>query len=186
MSDLTQIQLRGLTQYDPLTGEFIWLNRPLSWFRSVGSWKRFNNRYAGKIAGGTDWSGYRNCRLDGKPYAVHRLAFLFMAGFLPTEEVDHINGIRNDNRWSNLRCVSSVENSKNRRLNKNSTTGVCGVYWRERHQKYQASIGISVAGKRKSTHLGYFNSLEEAALARKLAEEQHGYHTNHGNIPCQK
>ena len=98
---LTQERLKQLLNYDPETGIFTRII-------SVSS-----NALKGDIAGWINGHGYRQLSIDYKKYDCHRLAFLYMLGKLPNEEVDHINHIRSDNRWINLREVTRHENKKN-------------------------------------------------------------------------
>lgn len=90
--------------------------------------------------------------------------------------IDHINGVKDDNRISNLRSVSFKENMKNMPLKSSSSTGVTGVEARKEHGFYVASI--TVDGKRK--YLGSFKLLDDAKQARKEANALYGFHENHG------
>ena len=96
-----------------------------------------------------------------------------MTGGFPIE-VDHINRIRTDNRWSNLRAVTSEMNQRNKPKNKNNTSGTVGVYWHKGRSKWVARIG------KNSIYLGIFSNLQDAIEARKQAEIDHGYHPTHG------
>lgn len=117
-NDLTAERLRKLLHYDPETGEFTRLH---------DRGKRFK---AGSVSGCLDHStGYWRVRIDDCLYHGHRLAFLYMTGEWPKHEVDHMNGRRSDNRWSNLRDVASSVNQQNQRRaradNKCGDLGVC-------------------------------------------------------------
>jgi hypothetical protein len=119
--------LSQLLHYDPSTGVF--------------SWKvnRRGGAMAGKEAGSITSKGYRSIRVFNSRYGAHRLAFLFMTGFMPASDIDHINGNRADNRWSNLRDVSRSVNMQNlHRPHKDNATGFLGVS--KFRNKYQASI----------------------------------------------
>lgn len=87
---ITQQRLKELFEYTPDTGLFI---------RKI----RVGNQIAGNIAGSLKKDGYVYIKIDSKPYKAHRLAFLYMEGYMP-EEVDHINRDCSDNRWCNLRA----------------------------------------------------------------------------------
>ncbi|HFI4510044.1 TPA: HNH endonuclease [Escherichia coli] len=100
-------------------------------------------------------------------------------GVMPTDEVDHINGIRTDNRYENLRVVSRQTNAKNMKLNINNTSGISGVSWNTRKSKWKSVIWMNCVEK----HLGYFDSIIDAFNARVIAEVNMGYHKNHGRIP---
>lgn len=99
-----------------------------------------------------------------------------MTGKWPTEQIDHKNHNGEDNRWENLREATHTQNMRNRITSKNSTTGVCGVnqclsYSRSPtgQPKFRAVIRINY----KNKHLGFFNTLDEAAAARKAAEKKY-------------
>jgi hypothetical protein len=144
---LTQARLKELLHYDPETGHFTWR---VSRSRTP----------AGSRAGTPGSNGYTNIGIDGVLRLAHRLAFLYMTGALPPE-VDHINRDKSDNRWANLRPASRRENEGNKGLLSNNTSGHRGVSWYKRTRKWSAK------GKRdgRQIHLGYFDTLEEAAAA---------------------
>jgi len=108
---------------------------------------------------------------------AHRLAFVYMTDDFPPNQIDHINGKTDDNRWSNLRICTQSQNKANSGKHKNNTSGYKGVCWRKDNKKWTA--GICHEGKR--FHLGFFDDKEDAAMAyNKAAVELHGefYHTN--------
>jgi hypothetical protein len=108
---ITQSRLKELLEYDPCTGVFTWLQH--------------SNRkdLIGKCAGSKDPSGYIYLGIDGEYCAAHRLVFLYVEGTLPPDQVDHLNTIKDDNRWVNLRKCTRSENMSNPlTLAKNSTT----------------------------------------------------------------
>ena len=95
---LDQKTLKENLEYCPDTGNFTWLVSK-------------NNRVkAGAIASNINYYGYVRIGINGKQYGAHRLAFLWMTGEFP-DECDHINHQRSDNRWENLRSVTSAENN---------------------------------------------------------------------------
>ncbi|MCG6860994.1 MAG: HNH endonuclease [Chromatiaceae bacterium] len=98
---LTQSRLRQLLDYDPETGVFRWRAQAKSSFATETSWK-LAKRFFGKEAGTMSTSGYRMIRLEGRNYAAHRLAWLYVHGRLPTEKLKHRNEDRLDNRLANL------------------------------------------------------------------------------------
>ena len=137
------------------------------------------NGKAGPVVSSPDNRGYLRIRCgDRRQIAQHRIAWLLMTGHWPTEEIDHINGIRTDNRWSNLRSVSRVENQHNRKLPTNNKSGVHGVCWHKSLGKWVAQIRLN----EKIKHLGCFSSIDDAIEARKIAEKKYGYHDNHGRL----
>jgi len=157
-------------------GLLFWKIRPVEHFPCERSCKSWNTRYAGKEAlCSVQINGYKAGRLNGTYYAVHRLIFALKFGFWP-EQVDHINGIRTDNRLVNLRSVTSSVNAVNKCVSSLNTSGVTGVTWDKQTNKWRAKI--KRFGKHKS--LGRFGSFEEAVKCRKEAEKLLGFHENHG------
>lgn len=173
---LTQEILKELIYYDPDTGIFTWKERDVKWFKSKGSHAAWNTRFAGNQAGtvhiGRNKEPYREIGIYYMLFKGHRLAVLYMTGKFPLEEVDHEDGNGLNNKWSNLREVSHLENSKNKRLQSNNSSGYSGVSYDNTKKKYLAKMG--------NEHLGYFLTLEEAVLVRKEAEIKYNYHPNHG------
>ena len=160
---ITQEKLLKKYKYDPSTGFFTRRTQEKSSKFKVGT-----------IAGCTT-SGYVTIFINKIEHKAHRLAFLYMTGELP-EEVDHINHITTDNRWSNLRSVTRQENMKNKRKYKNNNTGVTGVQWDKTSNRWRARIRFH----KKEVHLGMFVEFSEAVNARKNAEVLYGFHENHG------
>ncbi len=131
----------------------------------------------GEIAGGIDSKGYIIISVLNKRYKAHRIIWLYMTGEWPKEEIDHINHVRADNRWSNLREVSGKNNSKNMSRSKRNKSGYTGVHWNNQKNKWHVQIRAN--GKNK--FLGLFDSIIDAANARQKANIICGYHQNHGN-----
>jgi len=102
--------------------------------------------------------GYRYVKIDGTCYPEHRIIYLFHFGIATL--LDHINGVRDDNRIENLRPCTVQQNRYNAGLNKNNKSGVKGVFWFKRTKKWSARLGING----KQIHLGYFVNLDEARL----------------------
>jgi len=159
---MTREYLRSLLSYDPETGVFRWISRG-------------HKLAPGSVAGALQTNGYRYVKVDGRLHKMHRLAFLFQGMPLP-EEVDHINGQRDDNRWLNLRGVSRATNLKNKAKYKNGKSPMTRVAWSAEHGKWQAYINHD----KRRIHLGRFASLDDAMAARSAANERYGYHANHG------
>lgn len=152
---LAQAVPNSALDYDPETGEFRW--------RASGK-----GRVIGVAAGATGGNGYRQITIGGVKYQAHRLAVRYMTGEWPTGDVDHINGRRDDNRWANLRCSSRSENMQNQcPLQARNTSGHRGVS-RGYKGKWVASIGVDG----KKTHLGSFDSMDAAVMARRAAESE--------------
>jgi hypothetical protein len=142
------MRIEDALKYDPQTGLFTWLITQ-------------GKARAGSIAGSKNIVGYICIALDGKKYLAHRLAFYMMTGSFPPKHTDHINGIRTDNRFSNLRAVSQSDNNKNHGLRSDNVLGVQGV--RFVSNRYRADI---TSGGRK-IYLGRFASLADAERAYK-------------------
>lgn len=143
MSDMDQTTLKHILDYAPQTGVFTWrISRP-------------PRGRAGSPAGYDNGSGYTKISINGMAYYGHRLAFLWMQGEYP-DIVDHINGIRNDNRWSNLRSVTQIQNGGN------TTRGV-GI--RFRYGRWYARYS--------NIHLGVFDSRAEAEACYRAAKIAH-------------
>jgi len=156
---VTQERLRELFSYNPNTGNFI---------RLVG--RSGPNARAGDIAGCDNGQGYVRIYVDGKAYKAHRLAWMYTHGEWPNH-IDHVNGIRSDNRIENLRSVVRSQNNMNKGLYKNSTSGLKGASFNERSGKWKSQIQVS--GKKMG--LGYFQTKEEAHQAYlEVSRKFHG------------
>jgi len=175
-SALTQEMLKTVLDYNPETGEFIWLERPLSAFVDQRARNCWNAHYAGNVAGCTTAYGYRVITINFTYYMAHRLAFLYMTGKFPEDKTDHINGVRADNRWINLRAVSHRENMINAKLTARNKSGQMGVRLHKKSGKWYAKIKVDC----KEVWLGSFSDKADAIAARKEAEITYGYHANHG------
>lgn len=152
-------KLKRTLSYDPETGVFKWL---------------VSHKYnipAGSEAGGWTDKGYRFIKINSRAYLSHRLAIFYMTGRWPVLDLDHINGIRYDNRFANLREVMRSEGHLNRKKYVTNTSGIKGVHWHVGSQRWRVRIGKH--GRRHS--LGCFKTLEEASIAYgKAADEMFG------------
>ena len=173
---ITQERLKSLLHYSPETGVFVWNRRPRSMFKSERQQMLFNSRREGTEAGHKTNYGYISIRIDKRPYMAHRLAWLYVYGEWP-KFIDHDNRNKSDNRLCNLRNVTHSENMKNRDRQPNSTSGITGVSLIRSTGKWRAHIKHH--GKWES--LGNYQTIEEAAEARKAAEIKYGFHPNHGS-----
>ena len=115
-SGLTQVKLKTYLEYTPDTGLFVW---KIKLSNSIGK---------GSVAGSEDAYGYIQIELLGFAYKAHRLAWFYMTGEWPKDQLDHENRVRNDNRWNNLREASQTQNSQNQSTSYNTTSGLKGAY----------------------------------------------------------
>jgi len=140
--------LREFLAYNPETGVFTWVKvRKFAHAIKVGA-----------TAGSPDGDGYLRIKFNGKAYAAHRLAWFFVHGELPNNCIDHINGVKNDNRICNLRDVSQTDNNRSITMPSHNKSGYVGVSWHKKAQKWAAVIRLNG----KSKHLGLFTDPEEA------------------------
>ena len=178
---LTQARLKEVLQYQPETGEFTWIAEA-----SSGRHKGRIGSKAGNLRGAirtTNDNRYLDVTIDWNIYRLHSLAFLYMTGSFPKEAVDHINLDKLDNRWCNLREATVKENSYNRKVQADSTTGIKGLY--ERKGAWQVRVMVNA---KAYTRLFTFKKYEGAEAAkseallylRELRQQLHGDFANHG------
>jgi hypothetical protein len=149
--------IKDFLSYDQSSGVFTWI-KSLS-----------NRKKAKSIAGSLTQSGYYEICYNNQRVLSHRLAWFFVYGEMPDGVIDHINGLRTDNRIENLRCVSQMENTQNTlTASKSSKSGVLGVHFSTRINRWVAQITVN----RKCNHLGSFKTLEEAKEAYMKAKKQ--------------
>ncbi|WXX00952.1 HNH endonuclease [Salmonella phage 1586] len=160
---ITQERLKELLEYNPDTGIFIWKSRKVD--RSG-----FNKQFAGKIAGNPQNNGYINITIDSEVHGAHRLAFLYMEGYMPAR-VDHENRVRSDNKWLNLREATVSQNGANALKYSNNSSGYKNVYWTKKTCRWQ----VQVMKDGKSYSGGYFTNLKDAVeTANELRFELFG------------
>ena len=137
-------RLTELLHYDPETGVF--------------TWRKYRGGHAkkGAVAGTHDTNGHRQILIDKHPHRAHRLAWLYVYGKWPEQVIDHINGVRDDNRIANLRDVSLASNSHNK-----EAAATTGARFHRRIGKWQSSI----TSRGQYFHLGYFERREDAHAA---------------------
>jgi hypothetical protein len=153
---ITQQKLHDLFIYDCDTGVFI---------RRIATGRNGRHR-VGTIAGSIQNTGYIVIYVNGARYVAHRLAWLYMFGEWPLNDLDHINGVKKDNCIKNLRLATRRENMQNVAKHKHNTSGLKGVSWHEPRKKWRAYIFNNY----KQIHLGLFDSKDAAFQARKNAE----------------
>lgn len=163
---LSASDIRKLLHYDEEVGVFTWKAREGA-DRTTKSW---NTRYAGARADKVRLKdGYRQIGVMGKNYLAHRVAWVFMRGNWPIGLIDHINGVRDDNRGLNLREVSDKENNENiRKKRSDNRSGYLGVYFDKKSGKFRAQIRHN----RAATTIGYFDDPAAAHKAYLLEKRR--------------
>jgi HNH endonuclease len=151
---ITALELRERLQYDPNTGLWVWLKTPRKGFE-------------GKPAGSIDAYGYRCIKIDGQSYKASRLAYLYMTGEWPEEEMDHIDRTPWNDAWHNLRPATVSENRQNRQMRTDNNSGAIGVFWNEARKKWQVQVN--------KIHVGLYDDFDEAVAARdNYVKHMHG------------
>lgn len=163
---MTQLKLKQVLHYDKSSGTFTWIA---------------STAHRIKIG---DTAGYRSSsdkyiyiRIYTKSYPAHRLAWLYVYGSFPIDEIDHINHNKSDNSIHNLREVTHQGNMRNRSISNNNTSGYNGVTWAKERSKWRAQIKVNG----KTINLGYFQNIEDAVKCRKEHDSILCFHTNHGD-----
>ncbi len=154
--ELTADEVRKLLRYDQETGKLFWLVRSAI------------HVSPGDEAGYVEPNGYISVSIRKRAYKSHRLIWLMVTGDWPAACIDHINGVRADNRLVNLRQATKAQNNTNSMTPKTNTSGYKGVTWNKYSGKFLAQIRF----KRKSYFLGYFTEAEEAHHAYVAAAER--------------
>ena len=139
---MTQDELKQHLHYNSDTGVFTWLKNP-------SRNKQWNTMWPGKIAGSVTEKGYLRIRLLNRGWRAHRLAFLYVHGFMPSE-IDHIDGNKLNNKIENLRAVTHSENMRNAKRYPTNTSGITGVTYRKSSNQWLAYITIH----QKRIHMG--------------------------------
>ncbi|HDL7927055.1 TPA: HNH endonuclease [Yersinia enterocolitica] len=165
MSSLTHQRLQEVLHYSSDTGVFIW------------QFSNSNRVRIGSVAGSPNSGKYILISIDRKSYPAHRLAWFYVNGKWPDNEIDHINGAKTDNRICNLRQATHAENCRNRSMKKTNTSGVKGVSREGKINKWRAECMVNG----KQHRVGLFTNLSEAEKAvRQFREIHHGEFANHG------
>jgi hypothetical protein len=182
VQDIDPALLRRLLRYDPDTGKLFWRDRQSSDFGSSPTYpadarlRHWQKCFAGREAlYSINSCGYKQGRVLRRAFTAHRVAWAIAYGEWP-DRIDHINGVRTDNRLANLRSVSSSVNNRNKCLPRNNKSGRMGVRWAARDRRWCAVIRVDG----KDRYLGNYTSKEAAIAARAAAEVELGFHPNHG------
>ncbi|MBF7978096.1 MULTISPECIES: HNH endonuclease [Rahnella] len=139
--DITVYQLRDYLHYDPVTGIF-------------------TRRSDGLQIGSKNDEGYLYITCFGHVRPAHRMAYYYMTGRLP-KTVDHIDRVKTNNEWKNLREATNAENQWNKAMKRNNTSGVKGVYWSKKDNRWIAEIRLNGARH----YVGSYRDMEDAKLA---------------------
>lgn len=158
---MTADELRCVLKYNFETGVFIWVAKT-----NMG--RDRTNTVAGCIS---PRDGYARITIKRRSYLAHRLAWAVYYGEWPTEQIDHINRNRADNRIANLRLATQAQNTQNTPLYKNNKSGAKGVY-RHAWGKWEAYISVN----RKRLYLGVYSTFDEAIQARTRAQATYFTH----------
>jgi hypothetical protein len=173
---LAVARLREFFSYNPDTGELRYrAGRKRKWFKSDRLWLSWNAQFGGKIASYRHGAGYQCVTVNQRHYLAHRVIWAMTTGKWPKEEIDHINGDRADNRWSNLRAASRTDNARNMAMPSNNTSGVTGVHWFKPAQLWQI-----YGGYRGGRIVKYAKTLDAAIAIRQQIKQQLGMTGRHG------
>lgn len=165
--------LRECFDLDVPTGLIWWKRRPLSHFKTKRGYSIFNSSYAGRPADQyITNAGYRQVRVSGRLYLVHRIVWKMIHGSDPAKLLDHINGVRIDNSPGNLREVNDSQNAFNSVAPSGKPLKGASLHW---NGSYRAQI----MKDRKHIHLGLFKTPEEAHAAYVAAAKK-----LHGEFAC--
>lgn len=152
---LTQERLKELLHYDEETGVFTRKEK-------IGRYLK------GAVSGAKHNKGYIQITIDNENYLAHRVAWMYVYGEFPKNQIDHINRIKTDNSIKNLRDVDASTNHHNIGIRSHNTSGVTGVVWDSRSKKWKAQIIL----KNKRYLIGTFKTVELAKIARQNKEKE--------------
>lgn len=187
-SDITPALCRQLLRYEPDTGKLFWLPRPASMFKDsmchggirTAQWAadcwNTKNATAEAFTAQNEF-GYHVGAILGHTFRAHRVIWAIVHGEWPSDQIDHDDGNRANNRLINLKCATNAENHKNEGRPKNNTSGVAGVFWCRQTGRWRATIKVNY----RQHHLGRFATIEEAKAAREAAKAEFGFAAAHGN-----
>lgn len=146
---ITQERLKELVSYNQETGDFVWIS------------DNGTKAKAGQEAGRINFYGYSVICIDGRTYPAHRLAWLYINGDFPRNNIDHLNGVRSDNRIVNLRDVTQQINCQNHRKQNGNKKELIGACFDKATGKFKAQI----MHKGVNFHIGRFDTQEQAHMA---------------------
>lgn len=164
--NLSHDYLLSVLHYDPITGNFTWLV------------DRTNKVKKGKIAGYINIHAYHVIRMDKNDYQAHRLAWFYMTSEWPSNLIDHINRVRNDNRWCNLREANLSQNAHNKKMSKHNKSNIKGLFYNTHHDVWCGRINYQKITYEKNSKI---KQVVIDWLDSKRAE-LHEEFANNGNI----
>jgi len=151
---LTQQELKELLHYDPTTGVFTWKTSFANHIRE------------GRTAGSLRQTGYIAVKIFGHEYGAHRLAWVYTYGDWPENQIDHIDGVRHNNRIVNLRQATHTQNAHNSKKRRGVKCGLKGAF------PYRGKFRAKICVKGKNIYLGDYNTEEEAHAAYMAAAKE--------------
>jgi hypothetical protein len=154
---MNQEYIKSLFTYDKETGDFRW------------KVARGRNVKVGQLAGSYNGNGYFAVKIDYKNYLVHRLIWLYETGEMPKTCIDHMNRIKNDNRFCNLREASYSDNCQNIDIPKHNRSGHIGVSWFKKRNAWTVYVKVN----KKNKWLGNYKDLDKAIEARRAGERKY-------------
>jgi hypothetical protein len=151
---ISQQELKELVEYNPETGVLMWrVARP-----RADQWSN---------VGSLTPQGYLRTSIRGRAYFVHSLIWLYVYGYFPENDIDHIDRVKTNNCLGNLRVVSKCCSAQNKSVYKNNKSGIKGVHWCNTTQRWRVCIVLS-KGQRV---IGSFEDFTEAVCLRLAAEQ---------------
>jgi hypothetical protein len=167
MQDLSKLQEKILKDFEYRDGHLYWKERCQG--------RKLHNRVGSLDRDGYLHMGYTDDQGRRKTFFLHRLIFLMHHGYLP-KILDHIDGNKSNNKIENLREATHSQNLFNSKISKRNSTGVKGVSWKKREQRFLASCTVNG----KHYELGHFKVLDDAAkVVKEFREKHHGAFAKH-------
>lgn len=173
----SQKRLKEIFYYNTDTGHLYYRDKSPSDFSNPSKYAPWAARFKNKMAGWVREGQYVRVAVDGEQHRAHRVIFKMVHGQEP-EAVDHINGVKTDNRIENLRAANKKINAKNAKTYSTNTSGFRGVRFNDSFRKWGASITVD----QRRINLGWYGNFDEAVEARLKAERRFNFHPNHGRI----
>jgi hypothetical protein len=170
--------VRSILDYDPETGVFIWRVRSPDTFSETPVFSpehvanKWNSEFAGTVAGFVNPKGYRIIKINRRAFKAARLAWLIMTDVMPTEQIDHRDLDRSNNRFCNLRPATPQQNVANRRALRSNLSGIKGIYRHKYRGKWTGQWRALIGAGGNNTHLGLFRCPAAAHIAYVIAADK--------------